>query len=164
MAELSALQNVGILAGFAGFGISLANAIQTWRKNRPVMSVHPGAHPADKDIEITIENPSALSITITGTLCRPGAHELHPEKADLHHTARAAVDGGVNWIISPRQTARFNLHQAAGDPASSDGSFLFFVFWHSNAAFLFSRIPVFVVVTKRRRYRLRHAGGASADD
>jgi hypothetical protein len=44
---------VGI-AGIAGFLLSLANAVQTWRRNRPIVSVHPGQHPTEA-IEIEIE-------------------------------------------------------------------------------------------------------------
>jgi hypothetical protein len=53
---------VGI-AGIAGFLLALANAVQTWRRNRPIVSVHPGQHPTEA-IEIEIENPSLRPITI----------------------------------------------------------------------------------------------------
>lgn len=157
-AVLTPLQDYGILAGIAGFVLSLVNAMQTWMKNRPILSLHPGAHPADDDLEITIENPSSRSITIVDTWCWPGAHEFVPEGRDLGGELRAAADGVVNWVIAPRAIARFTLFQAAEKKGGT--SLLLLVFWHSNAAFLFARIPLFALISERKREPLHTAGHA----
>jgi hypothetical protein len=154
MAELSTLQEVGILAGIAGFGISLVNAVQTWMRNRPLMSAHPGLHPADDEIEITIENPSSRALTIRRIDCWPrGAQQLCPENDDLRRAARREDENDVNVVILPRASCRFSFFRAP-----NKGGFLLLVHWHNNAALLFSRVPLFLMMTKRRREALRRAG------
>ncbi len=150
MAELSLLQEYGIFAGVGGFLLSVVNAFQKWMKNRPILTVLPGDHPADRDINVTIENPGTRAITIGRSWCLPGVHELRPFDRNLRQTIRAADGEGINWVIPSKTTGRFSLVHAS----------LLLCSWHSNSAFLFSRVPLFLFISKHKRERMRHAGGA----
>lgn len=158
MADLTPLQQFGIWAGIAGFCLSLVNAIQAWRANRPRVSVQPdtaagGLVQEEGVIEITIENPSAQAIMITQLRCwGENAHNFYPADRELRDTVRSVVEGSINWVIAPKAVSRFTFI-----PATDRGRLLM-IFWRTNATLIFCRVPLFLLMTKRHMAALRHAG------
>jgi hypothetical protein len=101
---------VGI-AGIAGFLLSLANAVQTWRRNRPIVSVHPGQPPTDA-IEIEIENPSLRPITIIKSQCFPSEpHRVWDPHRSLRAQIGAAADNEIKELFRAWQSSVLALNE-----------------------------------------------------
>jgi hypothetical protein len=142
------------LAGIAGFVLSLANAVQTWRRNRPIVSVHPGQHPTE-EIEIEIENPSLRPITIIKSKCFPSeSHQVwdpdRPLRAQIF-AATYAIYNEINRIIPGSAKQRFSFRR------TKNGGFMLILFWQSNSAIVFSKVPLIVAMRGKSWERLRRA-------
>ena len=141
---------VGI-AGIAGFLLSLANAVQTWRRNRPIVSVHPGQHPTEA-IEIEIENPSLRPITIIKSQCFPSeSHQVWDPDRPLRAQIVASTYNEINRIIPGLAKQRFSFLR------TKDGGFMLILFWQSNSAIVFSKVPLIVAMSGKSWERLRRA-------
>jgi hypothetical protein len=150
MAELSALQQGGIVAGILGFAISLVNAVQSWRKNRPIISIHKSHLPTDGYVEITIHNPSQHGIMITKWKSYTDA-DFHftPDDANTKDVIRMAMGKEINWIIPGNTTHKYSLIR------TSNSTFIMLISWQSNAAFIFAHFPLVVWMSKGRWRRFQ---------
>jgi hypothetical protein len=140
-----------VIAGIAGFLLSLANAVQTWRRNRPIVSVHPGQHPTEA-IEIEIENPSLRPITIIKSQCFPSElHQVWDPDRPLRAQIVASTYNEINRIIPGLAKQRFSFLR------TKDGGFMLILFWQSNSAIVFSKVPLIVAMSGKSWERLRRA-------
>lgn len=153
MAELNLLQQVVLTIGGVGGALGIINTVQSWRKNRPVVSVNAGASPVDGDIEIVIANPAARPITIRRAHCIGGAHNFLPADYILYTEGATAAD--IHVEIAAGKSAGFKL--------IGRSRFVLFIFWHSNTAFIFSLLPLTIVRTKRQVERLRRTRRIDTD-
>ena len=139
------------IAGIAGFLLSLVNAVQTWRRNTPIVTVHPGQHPTE-GIEIEVENPSPQPITILKSRCFPSeSHQVWDPDRPLRGQIAATTYNEINRIIPGLTKQRFSFLR------TRDGGFMLILFWQSNSAIVFSRVPRIVAMTGKRWERLRRA-------
>jgi len=145
MADLTPLQTASLIAGVVGGILGVINSLQSWRKNRPVVSVNAGESPMDGDIEVTIANPAARPITIRSAHFFGGAHSFKPTDYMLYTDGATAEN--INVEIAAGKSEGFKLIGRSG--------FVLFLFWHSNAAFIFSLLPLTIVRTKRQVERLQ---------
>lgn len=145
MAELTPLQTASLIAGVVGGMLGVINSLQSWRKNRPVISVNAGESPMDGHIEVTIANPAARPITIRRARFFGGAHSFKPTDYMLY--VEGATAENINVEIAAGKSAGFK--------PIGRSRFALLIFWHSNAAFIFLLLPLTIVRTKRQVERLR---------
>ncbi len=146
MAELTWPQYVSLWIGVIGGALGAINTIQSWRRNRPIVSVNPDRPLADESIEIEVTNPAARPITITHSRCFPGPHSLKP--ADYEWQIDGAREHDLNLVIEPKKSEKLTF-------IPPDGAFLLWIYWHSNAAIIFSFVPLCVIRTKGQAERLK---------
>lgn len=70
---------------------------------------------------------------------------MRPAGDNLGHAVRAAHNRDINVIVEARSSRRFEFIR------EPEGWFVLVVRWHSNAVFLFSRVPLFLRLTTKRR-------------
>src|SRR6266436_5367736 len=104
MADLTLLQIVGLITGTIAGTLGIIKTVQSWRKNRPLVSVML-EDADDRTIEIEIKNPASRPVTITRSRCVPGRYALRSsdytlyidgaKQNDLPHSRGTAEVGGI---------------------------------------------------------------------
>jgi hypothetical protein len=140
--------------GVAGFGLSLINAWQTWRR-RPAVSIHPTglSSQGSAQIKIEIQNRSSRPITIIRSRCWPAEpHAFWP----MDGPSRANGPGEINQIIPGDTTRQFFLTRTK----TKTGPLRVTIYWQSNAAIAFSKFPLIIWLSPARQEQLLRAGAS----
>jgi hypothetical protein len=136
--------------GVSGFVSSLFNAWKTWQR-RPLVLLYP-SDAGDEAIVIEIQNRSNRPITILRSRCWPSQpHQMWVYGRSLRSDVKRAVYGDIDQLMPPDSKQRFYFTQ------TKSGKTLLAIFFQSNAAIGFSKIPLPVFLSEARRERLRRS-------
>ena len=137
--------------GVAGFLISLINAAQIWRKNRPVWWLGPGGH-TTQALSIKVQNPGSRPITIIRSKCLPSRpHRVWVPGREIREQVSSSVYNEINKIIPSGSTEECSF------VAELEGRFWLLIYWQSNSAFIFSRFPLVIRINQGLVSRLARA-------
>lgn len=142
MADLTLLQQAGLVVGLVGGVLGVINTLNSWRRNRPRVSVTRYRGETDSNLKITISNPSDRPLIIGHTWCPHRTHQFRPEDYSRQ------LEGGTTWIIDPGGVENFTLIR------STEDRLLLLIFWDSQGGFILSFIPLFVFRTRKQIERL----------
>ena len=146
MADLTPLQQAGLVVGLLGGVLGVINTLQSWQRKRPRVSVNRDRNETDGNLKISIWNPSYRPLLITHTCCLSKTpYQFRPEDY------LRQLEGGTTWIIDPRGVETFTLVR------STKGRLVLLIFWESSGAIILSFIPLLVFRTRKRIERLLRA-------